>query len=113
MNGTFEEAARLARGLMAYDSGDPFRQGYTIGNALISVAGQFDLSVAQTAVVAEMLVEPLVERAQKVSAEFTAANDDGSTVDWFENEDLYPAIEDLRVELRRFGQPLPDNAFEA
>ena len=113
MTGTFAEAAALATGLMAYDPSDPLRQGYSIGNALIAVAERFDLDAAGVAVVADMLVKPLVECADKVSSEFTAESEDGSTVDWYDNEDLYPTIADLRAELVWFGRGLPKNAFVA
>lgn len=108
-----EAGALLCGGLMAHDSTDPFRQGYTLGNALIAAAEWLSLSTNEVAAVADSLVQHLVAKAQAVSEQFTAANEDGTTVDWYDNEGLYPAIADLRAELVEFGQPMPKNAFTA
>lgn len=103
----------LCRGLMVHDPSDPLRQGYTIGNALIAAQDLLDLNGSQLAAVADRLVQPLVEHAQAVSEEFTAENEEGTTVDWYDNENLYTAVEGLRLILGNFGQQLPENAFTA
>jgi hypothetical protein len=57
----------MARGLMAHDPSNPYRQGYTIGNALIAVAEQCELDAKDVAVLAELLVRPLLKAATEVA----------------------------------------------
>lgn len=58
-----DAAVQLCRGLMAHSPSDPFRQGYTLGNALLAAASLLDLDRTQVAIVAEKLVDPLLTAA--------------------------------------------------
>jgi hypothetical protein len=53
--------------LMSYSPADPLRQGYSLGSALISAQELLGLDARQTAVVAQKVVEPLVEAARAIS----------------------------------------------
>lgn len=57
-------AIDFTKGLMRWSESG--RLGYTLGNALIFVSEQLDLSTVETAVVAEKVVDPLVTASEAV-----------------------------------------------